>query len=73
MKLCPWAEYREGSGATKMHTLLSLCGYIPAFVWMAEGKVNDINVPDVLPIILPLFVLECNNDCSNSCRNVRDI
>ena len=24
LKLCPWAEYKENSGAMKMHTLLNL-------------------------------------------------
>ena len=33
-----------------MHTLLNLRGAIPAFVWMTEGKVNDMNGLDVLPV-----------------------
>ena len=50
LKLCPWAEYREESGAMKMHTLLNLRGSIPTFIWMTEGKVNDMNGLDVLPV-----------------------
>ena len=40
LRLCPWAEYKENSGAMKMHTLLNLRGSIPTFIWMTEGKVN---------------------------------
>lgn len=50
LKLCPWAEYKENSGAMKMHTLLNLRGSIPTFIWMTEGKVNDMNGLDVLPV-----------------------
>ena len=50
LKLCPWAEYREDGGAMKMHTLLNLRGSIPTFIWMTEGKVNDMNGLDVLPV-----------------------
>lgn len=52
LKLCPWAEYKEGNGAIKMHTLLNLRGSIPTFIWLTEGKVNDMNGLDVLPVIL---------------------
>ena len=40
----------EDSGAMKMHTLLNLRGSIPTFIWMTEGKVNDMNGLDVLPV-----------------------
>ena len=50
LKLCPWAEYKENSGVMKMHTLLNLRGSIPTFIWMTEGKVNDMNGLDVLPV-----------------------
>ena len=50
LKLCPWAEYKKKSGAMKMHTLLDLRGSIPTFIWMTEGKVNDMNGLDVLPV-----------------------
>ena len=50
LKLCPWAKFHHGKGAFKMHTLLDLRGSIPTFIWMSEGKVNDMNGLDVLPI-----------------------
>ena len=50
LKLCPWAKFHHGKGAFKMHTLLDLRGSIPTFIWMSEGKVNDMNGLDVLPV-----------------------
>ena len=50
LKLCPWAQYKETSGAMKLHTLLNLRGSIPTFIWMTEEKVNDIYGLDVLPV-----------------------
>lgn len=50
LKLCPWAKFHHGRGAFKMHTLLDLRGSIPTFIWMSEGKVNDMNGLDVLPV-----------------------
>ena len=50
LKLCPWAKFHHGKGAFKMHTLLDLRDSIPTFIWMSEGKVNDMNGLDVLPV-----------------------
>ena len=33
-----------------MHTLMNLRGSIPTFIWLTEGKVNDMNGLDVIPI-----------------------
>lgn len=50
LKLCPWAKFHNDKGAFKMHTLLDLRGSIPTFIWLSEGKVNDMNGLDVLPV-----------------------
>lgn len=50
LKLCPWAKFHHDKGAFKMHTLLDLRGSIPSFIWLTEGKVNDMNALDVLPV-----------------------
>lgn len=50
LKLCPWAKFHHDKGAFKMHTLLDLRGSIPTFIWLSEGKVNDMNGLDVLPV-----------------------
>jgi IS4 transposase len=36
--------------AIKLHTLLDLRGAIPAFLYISDGKLNEINVLDFLPI-----------------------
>lgn len=33
-----------------MHTLMNLRGSIPTFIWLTEGKVNDMNGLDVIPV-----------------------
>jgi len=50
LKLCPWAKFHHDKGAFKMHTLLDLRGSILTFIWLSEGKVNDMNGLDVLPV-----------------------
>ena len=44
----PWARFRKTKAAVKLHTLLDLRGDIPAFIWITDGKVHDVNVLDHL-------------------------
>jgi IS4 transposase len=46
----PWALYRNDISAVKLHTLLDLHGNIPAFIHISDGKSNDAQVLDQLPI-----------------------
>jgi hypothetical protein len=46
LALFPWARFRTGKAAVKMHTLLDLHGNIPTFISITEGKVHDVNVLD---------------------------
>lgn len=48
LSLFPWARFRKRKGAIKLHTLLDLRGPIPCFVWITDGKVNDIRGLDQL-------------------------
>ena len=48
LSLFPWARFRRGKGAVKLHTLLDLRGAIPAFIHISHGKVHDVNVLDLL-------------------------
>jgi hypothetical protein len=48
LSLFPWAHFRKAKGAVKMHTLLDLRGNIPTFIAITEGKVQDVNILDVL-------------------------
>ncbi|MBD3374346.1 IS4 family transposase [candidate division KSB1 bacterium] len=43
-----WALFRKNKGAVKLHTLLDLRGPIPAFVWITDGTVHDVNILDEL-------------------------
>ena len=48
LSLFPWAHFRRAKGAVKLHTLLDLCGSIPAFVWVTHAKVVDMRILDFL-------------------------
>ena len=48
LNLFPWAHFRKTKSAVKLHTLLDLRGYIPAFIHISEGKLHDVNVMDLL-------------------------
>ena len=57
LKLCPWAEFHHGKGAFKMHTLMDLRGYVPTFVMLTPGKINDAKVMDRIPVEADAFYL----------------
>jgi len=44
LSLFPWAKYRKGKGAAKLHIGLDADGYLPAFVDLTEGKEHEINM-----------------------------
>jgi hypothetical protein len=46
LSLFPWAKFRKGKGAVKLHTLLDLRGSIPSFVVITHGLVHDVNILD---------------------------
>lgn len=48
LSVFPWAKFRKIKGAVKLHTLLDLRGNIPAFIWITDGKVHDVNILDDL-------------------------
>ena len=48
LTLFPWADFRKTKAAVKLHTLLDLCGNIPAFIHISDGKLHDVNVMDLL-------------------------
>lgn len=50
LSLFPWATFRKTKGAVKVHTMLDLKGSIPAFLNITTGKVNDVNVLDILTV-----------------------
>lgn len=48
LSLFPWAPFRQTKAAIKLHTLLDLRGAIPAFIHISDGKLQDVNVLDLL-------------------------
>ncbi|EAR20627.1 Transposase, IS4 [Nitrococcus mobilis Nb-231] len=48
LSVFPWAPFRRTKAAVKLHTLLDLCGNIPTFIHIAEGKLHDVNALDLL-------------------------
>ena len=57
LSLCPWAKFHHNKGAFKMHTLINLRGSIPTFIWLTEGKVNDINGLNVIHVEPEVYYL----------------
>ena len=50
LTLFPWAKFRKTKSAIKAHTLLDLQGNIPAWLYITDGGVHDVNALDELPI-----------------------
>jgi hypothetical protein len=48
LSVFPWALFRTTQSAVKLHTLLDLRGNIPSFIHIANGKLHDVNVLDLL-------------------------
>ncbi len=48
LSVFPWALFRSTKSAVKLHTLLDLRGNIPAFIHISDGKLQDVNVLDML-------------------------
>jgi len=51
LSLFPWAEFRAHKGAIKLHTLMDLEGAIPTFIHISDGRLHDVNVLDIIPIM----------------------
>jgi hypothetical protein len=50
LSLFDWTPFRSTKAAVKLHTLLDLRGAIPAFIYISDGKLHDVNVLDILPM-----------------------
>ena len=59
LAMFPWARFREGKGAVKLHTLIDLRGNIPVFIRITDGKVHDVNILDqLLPEAGAFYVMD---------------
>lgn len=57
--LCPWARFRQPTGASPLHTLLTLRGTIPEVVAISDGTWPDVTALDLLlPIAGAYAVLD---------------
>ena len=48
LSMFPWASYQSTQSAVKLHTLLDLRGNIPTFLYVSDGKFQDVMVLDQL-------------------------
>jgi len=46
LSLFPWARFRRGHAAVKLHTVLDLRGSIPSFIHISGGLISDLAVLD---------------------------
>ena len=49
LSVFPWAPFQQRKAAVKLHTLLDLRGPIPSFIWITDGRSNDLEALDLLP------------------------
>ncbi len=50
LSVFPWAKFRKGKAAVKLHTLLDLRGSIPVVISITHGKIHDVHILDELCI-----------------------
>ena len=48
LSVFPWAKFRKGKAAVKLHTLLDLRGRIPVIVRITHGRIHDVQILDEL-------------------------
>ena len=59
LSLFSWARFRQGKAAVKVHTLLDLRGSIPAFLYISDRKVHEVNVLDsIVPEAWAVYVMD---------------
>jgi hypothetical protein len=57
LNIFKWAKFRKKKGAIKLHTLLDLRGNIPTFIEITNGKVNDMNILDLIEFEVGAFYI----------------
>jgi hypothetical protein len=51
LSLYPWAKFRKAKAAVKLHTKMDAKTSIPDFIHISDGKMHDVNVLDMIPIL----------------------
>jgi len=44
LSIFPWANFKQGKGAVKIHVGLDHSGHIPSFMTITDGKVHEVNI-----------------------------
>ncbi|MEA1988793.1 MAG: IS4 family transposase [Pseudomonadota bacterium] len=44
LSVFPWANFKQGKGAVKIHVGLDHSGHIPSFMTITDGKVHEVNI-----------------------------
>lgn len=44
LSVFPWANFKQGKGAVKIHVGLDHGGHIPSFMTITDGKVHEVNI-----------------------------
>ena len=57
LSIYPWAKFRKGKAAVKMHTKMDAKTSIPDFIHISDGKMHDVNVLDLITIITDSFYI----------------
>ncbi|MFH1980366.1 MAG: IS4 family transposase [Pseudomonadota bacterium] len=50
LSLFPWAKFRRTKGAVKLHMLLDHDGYLPAYVYITNGKRHEVTTARHVPL-----------------------
>jgi hypothetical protein len=59
LSVFPWAPSRSTKAAVKLHTLLDLRGSIPSFIFISDGKMQDVHILDqLLPEAGAFYVMD---------------
>jgi Domain of unknown function (DUF4372)/Transposase DDE domain len=59
LSMFPWARYQSARAALRVHTLLDLRGNIPSFLYISDGKFNDVTILDqLLPEAGAFYVMD---------------
>jgi hypothetical protein len=50
LSVFPWAHFKQGKGAVKIHVGLDHDGHIPSFMTITDGKVHEVNIGRTLKL-----------------------
>ncbi len=57
LSLFPWAKFTRRDGSLRLHTQMDLCGRIPTFISITDGKSQDKRLLDILPLEAGAFYI----------------